>query len=117
VIRILEQSDADTLCFGHTHKRYETVRLAKLNHSAEQATAEASYNSSIRKMFAFIRDFIRERPGSPLSIIALQMMAKGDPTIGNEQERRQDLQSLFESLTPEVRESELGLAYRNLLEN
>jgi len=59
------------------------------------------------------RAYIRSNPASPLCLTALEMMGTGDPTLNNP---AAELDQLFRSLTPELRNSPEGKKYALKLE-
>jgi hypothetical protein len=54
------------------------------------------------------RNYVRKNPNSPLAIVALRMMGKGDPTVDHP---FLELADLFKSLSPTIQNSEEGKAY------
>lgn len=65
-------------------------------------------NIAINACFGVPREYIKKYPSSPLDIIALQFMGKGDRTL---QDPEMELVGLFRSLPDSIQKSEEGKAY------
>jgi hypothetical protein len=89
-------------------------RISLLQQKLKQAGSDSTeirttLNKTIGLCFGVPKAYVRKHPDSPLDITALKMMGKGDPTVANPP---QELATLFQSLAPEVRNSEEGKGFK-----
>jgi hypothetical protein len=95
----------------------ENIKIIKLKELLKQSGTDTlalihQIDQEISNCFAVPRNYIRSHQSSPLSIIALQMMGSGDPTNSHP---LKDLQQLFDSMKPEIKNSEKGKQYEQNL--
>ena len=88
--------------------RISALQTALQKNGPDSLQLNTQLNKELAQSFATARDYIRQHPNSPLSLIALTMMGEGDPTIPNPKE---DLATLYQSLTPAIKNSEEGRKY------
>jgi hypothetical protein len=80
---------------------------------ADSTEIRAELNKEIALCFGVPKTYVRKHPDSPLDMIALRMLGKGDPTIPN---HVGELSALFHSLAPDIQNSEEGKLYGENLE-
>jgi len=85
---------------------------SKKSNTADSTVLKTIMDDSIHACFSIAESYARTHPGSVLSLTALNMMGRGDPT---EKNGVAELQALFNTLTPEIRESEEGKLYATKL--
>jgi hypothetical protein len=92
-----------------------TQKMAELQSEIRKGGSDTTsikqeLNATISKSFETARNYIKQHPNSPLSIVALDMMGSGDPTIPLDR-RREDLATLYHSLSSGLQKSEAGRQY------
>ncbi len=75
---------------------------------SDTAVIHGKLQELTKKCFGVPKVFICENPSSELSLVALKMMGKGDPTVDD---GAAELKSLFNSLSSNIRTSENGVKY------
>lgn len=94
-------------------KQSEALKIARANKSADTVTIQIQRKELVKKCFQVPQDYIKAKPSSPYASQALGMLGsgkKGSPITVNE------LESLFNLLSPEAKGSANGRAYAAQLE-
>jgi len=97
---------------AETMKLYADINAARVNKSSDTVALMKQKEETVRKCFQVPQDYIKTHPSSPYSCKALKMLGKGEPGYPVSVA---ELEKLFNSLSPQVRDSDSGKAYAVLL--
>jgi uncharacterized protein involved in exopolysaccharide biosynthesis len=93
---------------AETRKLYADIKAASVNKSADTIALKKQIDEVVRKCFQVPQEFIKAHPSSPYSCRALKMLGKGEPGYPVSVA---ELERLFNSLSPEIKDSDSGKAY------